>query len=103
MQDMIERIVEMDKAARAMTRQVKNEKLSLAQEVKDLKESIREDYLTRARKRIELNRETEQKLADERIEKVKSDEINIAKSLDENYDKSHEAWVETIVKHVLED
>ena len=46
---------------------MKNEKLTLEKEIKELKKKIRSDYLERARKRIESNRETEQKFADEKV------------------------------------
>ncbi|MDQ5983307.1 MAG: hypothetical protein RUMPE_00312 [Eubacteriales bacterium SKADARSKE-1] len=103
MQDMIERIVEMDKAAREITQKVKEEKLNLEQEIKELKKNIRDEYLERARKRIEINRDLEQKLANEKIESINNDQVKILEHLNECYVEKNDEWVETIVKNVLED
>ena len=45
MKDMIERIMEMDKTAREVTQIVQQEKITLDQEIKDLKKNIRSEYL----------------------------------------------------------
>lgn len=102
-QDMIEKIVEMDKAARKITQKVREKKLGLEQEIKELKKNIRDGYLERARRRIEINRETEQKLANEKIELINANEKGLLKKLDECYKEKGTEWVETIVKNVLED
>lgn len=102
MKDMVSRIIEMDKTAREVTQKVKNEKLTLEKEIKDLKKKIRSEYLERARKRIEINRETEQKFADEKIEIIKKEKDEICQRIKNQYDKNYENWTNTIVSHVLE-
>ena len=56
MQDMIKKIVDMDEKAQEITEEAKRSKALSAQEIAETKERIRENYLARARKRIELNR-----------------------------------------------
>ena len=56
MQDMIKKIVDMDEKAQEITEEAKRSKALSAQEIAETKERIRENYLARAIKRIELNR-----------------------------------------------
>lgn len=102
MKDMVSRIIEMDKAAREITQKVKNDKLTLEKEIKELKKKIRSEYLDRARKRIETNRETEKEFATEKINLIKSDKTKISKRLNDQYKENFEKWTDTIVSHVLE-
>lgn len=101
MRDMIERIMEMDKAAQEVTQKVQKEKLSLEQEIKNLKKKIRSEYLERARKRIENNRIEEQKAADDKIETIKNSEKNISQRLEKSYLDNKDMWINDIVKRVL--
>lgn len=101
MRDMIERIMEMDKAAQEVTQKVQKEKLSLEQEIKNLKKKIRSEYLERARKRIENNRIEEQKAADNKIETIKNSEKNISQRLEKSYLDNKDMWINDIVKRVL--
>ena len=66
MRDMIERIMEMDKTAREVTQIVQKEKITLEQEIKDLKKNIRSEYLLRAE--IRQNTERVQVIKGEAVE-----------------------------------
>lgn len=101
MRDMVERIMEMDKAAQEVTQKVQKEKLSLEQEIKNLKKKIRSEYLERARKRIENNRIEEQKAADDKIETIKNSEKNISQRIEKSYLDNKDIWINDIVKRVL--
>ncbi len=101
MRDMIERIMEMDKAAQEVTQKVQKEKLSLEQEIKNLKKKIRSEYLERARKRIENNRIEEQKAANDKIETIKNSEKNISQRIEKSYLDNKDMWINDIVKRAL--
>lgn len=101
MRDMIERIMEMDKAAQEVTQKVQKEKLSLEQEIKNLKKKIRSEYLERARKRIENNRIEEQKAANDKIETIKNSEKNISQRIEKSYLDNKNMWINDIVKRAL--
>ena len=101
MKDMIERIMEMDKTAREVTQIVQKEKITLEQEIKELKKNIRSEYLLRARTRIENNRVQEQKLADEKIEEINKFGNKVLERLEKTYNKNKNIWVDTIVDHVI--
>ena len=102
MDDMVSRIIEMDKAAREITQKVKNERLTLEKEIKELKKKIRSEYLERARKRIETNKKNEQKLANEKIEAIKAEKIRIMQRLQKQYDENCDDLTNSIVRRVLE-
>ena len=102
MDDMVSRIIEMDKAAREITQKVKNERLTLEKEIKELKKKIRSEYLERARKRIETNKKNEQKLANEKIEVIKAEKTRIMQRLQKQYDESCDDLTNSIVRRVLE-
>lgn len=101
MKDMIERIMEMDKTAREVTQIVQKEKITLEQEIKDLKKNIRSKYLLRARTRIENNRVQEQKLAEEKMEEIDKFRTEVLKRLEKSYNENKTMWVNTIVDHVI--
>ena len=101
MRDMIERIMEMDKAAQEVTQKVLKVLLSLEQEIKNLKKKIRSEYLERARKRIENNRIEEQKAANDKIETIKNSEKNISQRIEKSYLDNKNMWINDIVKRAL--
>ena len=101
MRDMIERIMEMDKTAREVTQIVQKEKLTLEQEIKELKKNIRSEYLLRARARIENNRVQEQKLSDEKIEEINKFRNKVLERLEKTYAENKNIWVDNIVEHVI--
>lgn len=101
MKDMISQIIEMDKKAREITEQVQNSKLDLEQEVTALRTKIREEYLARARKRLKINQETEQKDADKKWKEIQATHLKISQRLDKTYDDNCKQWVDTIVDRVI--
>ena len=101
MQDMIKKIVDMDEKAQEITEEAKRSKALSAQEIAETKERIRENYLARARKRIELNRiqgknQARQILADAE----KKYEVQLIK-MQELYRQQGGNWVDAIVGRVI--
>ena len=101
MHDMIKKIVDMDEKAQEITEEAKRSKALSAQEIAETKERIRENYLARARKRIELNRiqeknQSRQILADAE----KKYEVQLIK-MQELYRQQGGNWVDAIVGRVI--
>ena len=97
MQDMIKKIVDMDEKAQEITEEAKRSKALSAQEIAETKERIRENYLARARKRIELNRiqeknQARQILAEYEVQLIKMQEL---------YRQQGGNWVDAIVGRVI--
>ena len=101
MQDMIKKIVDMDEKAQEITEEAKRSKALSAQEIAETKERIRENYLARARKRIELNRIQEKNQARQILaDAEKKYEVQLIK-LQELYRQQGGNWVDAIVGRVI--
>lgn len=101
MQDMIKKIVDMDEKAQEITEEAKRSKDLSAQEIAETKERIRENYLARARKRIELNRIQEKNQARQILaDAEKKYEVQLIK-MQELYRQQGGNWVDAIVGRVI--
>ena len=101
MQDMIKKIVDMDEKAQEITEEAKRSKALSAQEIAETKERIRENYLARARKRIELNRIQEKNQARQILaDAEKKYEVKLIK-MQELYRQQGGNWVDAIVGRVI--
>ena len=101
MQDMIKKIVDMDEKAQEITEEAKRSKALSAQEIAEAKERIRENYLARARKRIELNRIQEKNQARQILaDAEKKYEVQLIK-MQELYRQQGGNWVDAIVGRVI--
>lgn len=102
MEEMIKRIIDMDKKAREITDSAQEEKLHSEQEIAQRAAQLREDYLDRARRRIQINAETEKALAEQRWERRKQKYAQQKADLERTYEVKHQEWVDQIVKNILE-
>ena len=101
MQDMIKKIVDMDEKAQEITEEAKRSKALSAQEIAETKERIRENYLARARKRIEVNRIQEKNQARQILaDAEKKYEVQLIK-MQELYRQQGGNWVDAIVGRVI--
>ena len=101
MQDMIKKIVDMDEKAQEITEEAKRSKALSAQEIAETTERIRENYLARARKRIELNRIQEKNQARQILaDAEKKYEVQLIK-MQELYRQQGGNWVDAIVGRVI--
>ena len=101
MQDLLKKIVEMDAQARKIEQKAKSEKLKSEEEVEQLKEQIYNDYIERAKERIEKNIAVDQQHADEQL-RLKREQTDKAKAeMQKLYDENKERWVDEIVSRAL--
>ncbi len=101
MEDMISKIVDMDKKARDITDEAIKSKIDYEQQIIITKEKIKNDYLERAKKRIEINRQTARKKADERLKLLKEKNEAIIQKLERAYSENGDEWVDGIVSRVV--
>lgn len=101
MEDMIAKIVEMDKKARELNEKAQKNKIDYEHNVVLTKEKIKNDYLERAKKRIAINQQTARKRADERLAGIREKNNAIILRLEESYAKDGDRWVENIVGRVI--
>ena len=97
MEDMIARIVEMDKKARDMTAEAQQSKLDFENQVIAKRESMKNDFLERAKKRVAINRKSAQKKADAALKQIEERDSAVIQRLDSVYAKNGDIWVNEIV------
>lgn len=101
MQEMIERIVEMDKKARALTEQANELKLGAQKHIEQKTREIREDYLNRARKRLTIIKEEEEIELNEKIEQFQEKNARLSKALETEYNEKGESWADEIFARTI--
>lgn len=101
MQDLLKKIIEMDEQARQIERQAKDEKLKSEEEVEQLKEQIYNDYIVRAKERIEKNIAVDRANADRRIADGKARTAEMKAQMNRLYQEKKDSWVDEIVSRVL--
>lgn len=102
MQDMLKKIIEMDEKARQMKEEAQLEKAATEKEIEDIKHKIYNDYIERAKERIEKNSQIDRESAEKSWEITKAKHKSVLIELEAMYDQNHENWVEEIVNRVLE-
>ena len=103
MEDMIAKIVEMDKKARELNEKAQKTKIDYEHQVVIKKETIKNDYLERAKKRIAINQQTAQKRADEKLAGIQAKNQAVSERLERSYADNGDKWVDEIVSRVIAD
>ncbi len=101
MEDMLSKIIEMDQKASSLTEDAQKEKAQLEKDIIKTKETIYNDYIERARKRIDINEKTDIENANKKTAEIKANQSEIIKKLEDSYSKNGDIWVNEIVKRVL--
>jgi predicted AlkP superfamily phosphohydrolase/phosphomutase len=101
MQDIIKKIIEIDKMAQKLTDEAFELKKEAEISIENDKKLLREQYIQKARKRITLNTETEQTFLKQSLEEIekKHDEIEARlKSIDA---ENRKKWVNDLYSRVI--
>ncbi len=101
MKDLLTKIIETDEQARKIEAQAKAEKLQSEQEVEALREQIYNDYIKRAKERIEKNTAVDKAQAEERISQYAEATEEKKQAMRRLYEENKDAWVDTIVSRAL--
>jgi len=101
MQDMIKRIVEMDKKARDITTEAQTARVKAERDIDARRRMIHNDLLNRARERLKVNEKTEREIAEKSWLTVSEQHEGISRKLTEEYEKYGDRWVSEIVGRVL--
>ena len=101
MENMIKRIVDMDKKARDITAAARQEKIDCEKEIAQKAKALRAEYLDRARRRIQINAETERTLAQQAWKKQQARYTEQTERLESRFAENKDAWVDAIVARAL--
>lgn len=103
MQDMVERIVEMDKRARELTDEAKKLRVGSEDRLKTKKAELRQGYQDRANERVELIKKAELKNAEVEFKAILEKQKQVQQRLDDLYAEKGDEWVAEIVARVTGD
>lgn len=98
---MISKIIEMDKRARGLSDEAAHDRLDYEKEISLAKEKIKSDYLERAKQRISINRQAEQKKADEALKIIQERDAAIIEGLEKCDRENHDKWVSEIYSNII--
>lgn len=101
MEDMLSKIVDMDEKVRVETKQAEQRKNDSFKKIGEKRETIYNDYISRARERIKKNAEVENAKADEQLKKIDAENKAKLEKLDKLYAKNEKKWIESIVNNVI--
>lgn len=101
MQEMLNKIIEMDEKARKIKEEAEEYKNLSQKQVEELKQKIHDDYIARAKDRVEKNIAVDQSHAEEKwlrySEKISHSKEQLQKEFEENKD----TWTNEIVAQVI--
>jgi Sec-independent protein translocase protein TatA len=100
MQELIQKIIEVDREAQSITDKVKSAQKEIDKSIFDQRQKMRDDYIKRAKNRIDKIDEQEKKSADEVILATKDKFNDIIEKLDAEYANNHNRWAEEIFHNV---
>lgn len=103
MQDIIQKIIEIDRRAQKMTADALALKHEAEASIESDKKALREKYIAKARHRIEITAETEQKFLDESLADIEKKYAGISEKLDDVYAANGSKWVDSLYSRVIGD
>ena len=101
MQDLLKKIISMDEQARKAEQEAKAEKIKSEEEIEALKEQIYNDYIVRARERVEKNIAVDRAHAEEKLEAYQKQVDDAKADMQKLYDEKHDQWVDVIVSRTI--
>ncbi len=101
MQDMLKKIIEMDEQARLVKEKAQLEKAATEKEIIETKKRIYDDYIERAKERVNKNLEVDRANAQKEWELTKAKHHSTMVQLDAMYAENCDKWVDEIVSNVL--
>jgi uncharacterized Zn finger protein len=101
MQDIIQKIIEIDRMAQKMTDDALVLKDETAASIDSDKKKLREQYVTRARHRITVTSETESSFLQEALADIEKRYSGIADKLSALYEEKHDSWANDLYKRVI--
>ncbi len=103
MQDMLKKIIEMDEQARLVKEKAEKEKAATEQEIIKVKQQIHDDYINRAKARVEKNLEADKADAEKSWEITKAKHKAALTQLEIHDKENHDKWVQEIFNRVIAD
>ena len=101
MQEVINKMIELDKQAQKLTEEAQSLKDGIDIKIDAEKKVMREDYLKRANDRIQIVLETEKKIADEKIKEIDESSVEQTASIEKQYLDNKDKWADDIYNNIF--
>ncbi len=101
MDDIINKILEMDETARKYSEQVESEKIASRNEVLKKRQAVYDEYLESAREHVEKFKEAAAKDSENDWKKTEQYYARISNALESDYKENKSKWVDAIVNEVI--
>ncbi len=102
MEDMIEKIIQMDKEARESLTKAKQLKIDSERKISDIKEQRRNEYIDRARTNIKVLEKEERIKAAVRLKVIENSYEQKYDRIEKVYYENKDAWIKAIVERVIQ-
>ena len=100
--DMVNQIIAAEHSAKALTEEAKEKQEQFQTDLERELEGLREEYMERARHRVELVEQTERAAAEERIAKLDQKLQDVLDAVERSYEKHKDQWVEQLFQMIVE-
>ena len=101
MQELLAKIVEMDAKARRIKEQAQKDKLSSEAQIEELRQKIYDDYITRAKERVEKNISIDRHNAEEEYAVCVAEANRLRSDMQTTYTQKKDQWIDEIVERVI--
>lgn len=101
MQDIIQKIIEIDRRAQKMTADARAMRDEAASSIESDKKRLRDKYIAEARHRIEITDGTERKLLDETLTEIRQKYAAVSQRLDKLAQEQNDKWVDDLYHRVI--
>lgn len=102
MDDMIEKIIELDRRATEGLTKANQLRIDLEKKISDIKEQKRSEYLSKATADIEALEKKEKVKAAVRLKVIEHSYNHKRERIEEVYSKNKQNWIDTIVDRVIQ-
>ncbi len=103
MDNIINKIFEIDKQAQSLIDSAEKKKLSMGKQLEKEREELIAGLETKSKEKLENVRKTENEYADGKIAAIDEKKRKTLEEFDEKYNSCHKDWEDNIYKRVFED
>jgi hypothetical protein len=101
MQDVINKMIELDKQAQKLTKEAQALKDGIDIKIDAEKKEMRENYLEKAKNRIDIVADTEKNIADEKIKEIEESSVFQNANIEKQYLANKDKWVDLIYNNIF--
>ena len=101
MQDLLSKIIETDENARKIKEAAERDKLSSEAQIEELRLKIYDDYITRAKSRVEKTIAMDRQQAEERYAELKAESAALMERLQSASAHNTERWADEIAQRAI--